>query len=464
MGFPLNDSYDLMAAFLRRQAEHHPSSLPELYQFRLFAFVLHDPDVHKTFDSHIAQKFEQLDHSTGSALLFFCLTQASRTWTEGARDRKHHRVLEEALRNEGRRPGRKGRRDVDLEVGLASTSTQVDVLLVSLGITRESLPCLVVTPNLGSPHFMVLRTDAVRIDDQLNRLGYLATLGVPLRDVQSDFSRRPVLGVQHSFGEESLARLLAEAFAVIGDANHDGREASVAAFLERASQKLMDCRGSGVYSAEFEGIAIALAEATARVGRRNSMGGQVMLHQPQGLEPQAKSLLMTADATYRVLCDSGNLDFTPFVICVAKAFEIEVGLSMVQLLRAREGIEMPRYFARVDPEKGHLQVWTGRSWIGINDARDGEWRPPSLGHAYWACFASFVGVEGAPPAHATPGDSASWDTFWPTWRQFFRVRNDCAHVRAVGSDQADEARNLYQSLIDHHHLAWLVRLKQLLRS
>jgi hypothetical protein len=56
-------------------------------QFKLFAFVIHDPERHANFHRALARQFDRLDFITGKKLLFFALVDPPAEWVRHARQR-----------------------------------------------------------------------------------------------------------------------------------------------------------------------------------------------------------------------------------------------------------------------------------------------------------------------------------------------------------------------------------------
>ena len=115
MGFP--DPFQVLDAVVQvasGKALPTPSDLPlvkarkaaarglarAVKKFKLFAFVLADPESHAEFSAAIDRDFEALDRSTGPDLLFFALSAPSAEWREQARAPVHARVIEQS-RTEG---------------------------------------------------------------------------------------------------------------------------------------------------------------------------------------------------------------------------------------------------------------------------------------------------------------------------------------------------------------------------
>ena len=68
-----------------------------LKPYNLFAFVIHDPDEHKNFDSYLVSEIEQIDHLCGSDFLLFALVDPPKDWMRYVRSQKYFKTLDKEL-------------------------------------------------------------------------------------------------------------------------------------------------------------------------------------------------------------------------------------------------------------------------------------------------------------------------------------------------------------------------------
>ncbi|HVQ37618.1 MAG TPA: hypothetical protein VMS31_08795, partial [Pyrinomonadaceae bacterium] len=64
-----------------------------LASFRLFAFIIHDPDAHPDFDRFLSHNFDEFDYITGPHLLFFALVDPPREWLRHAAGRGYYEKI-----------------------------------------------------------------------------------------------------------------------------------------------------------------------------------------------------------------------------------------------------------------------------------------------------------------------------------------------------------------------------------
>jgi hypothetical protein len=73
MGMPIN-SFSIMRTICQGGDTYMVKAVKKLLdEFKLFAIIIHDPNLHRDLDRHIASQFDHLDYITGKDLLFFPL-------------------------------------------------------------------------------------------------------------------------------------------------------------------------------------------------------------------------------------------------------------------------------------------------------------------------------------------------------------------------------------------------------
>lgn len=77
-------------------------------------------------------------------------------------------------------------------------------------------------------------------------------------------------------------------------------------------------------------------------------------------------------------------DFSSLISSLSRIIEIELNLSIVQLIRKINGIDMPQYFNKVAEEKGDVNIQKDQKVIKLNEEKkDNKLAPQSLGEI---CF------------------------------------------------------------------------------
>jgi hypothetical protein len=161
--------------------------------------------------------------------------------------------------------------------------------------------------------------------------------------------------------------------------------------------------------------------------------------------------------------DTGPVaDFSPAAVCWTKAFEAEMQHSLGHWVRGLLGVELPRYFGRV--QEGVNAVFSnsdGTFKVDFNRRRrpgDDDWKPPELGPLQGPVR---YYLQHQAPA---PLDEASQMTLFGAWETVRQVRNDVCHAYAVPQDRATLVRRVIRELEEAHVLDDLARLKARLRG
>ena len=132
---------------------------------------------------------------------------------------------------------------------------------------------------------------------------------------------------------------------------------------------------------DYEVLAGRLASVTSNAPHVYRPRSSFFRIKEAGLEEETRRVFRTARAVSSAL-KSGDfdLDYSPAVMCLAKAFEREVNLSVVHWVRKELGIEMPAFFDRWSNSKGKYEF----DDINFNLSESGDkqtWRPPMLGQS-----------------------------------------------------------------------------------
>jgi hypothetical protein len=161
-----------------------------------------------------------------------------------------------------------------------------------------------------------------------------------------------------------------------------------------------------------------------------------------------------------------DLDFSPVIITLGKAFEYEANLSLAQWARQLLGIRLPDYFALHQPGVvAHLTLTTSTTEIvDFNAKRDGRWLPPGMGKTRIALMR--LTTDGPPPCFDADADrgEGGWDRILREWRLLQQLRNQAAHTEFIQADTIGELERIYQSLADAGAFDGMYRLKSTLRG
>lgn len=481
MGMPIS-SYTVLSA-LARDRDSYETEVAQraLRPFNLFAFIIHDPEVHSRFHAILARQFDRLDFVTGHKLLFFTLVDPPTTWLDHAQGRDYYKLL-----------ARRGEEEGSWEAGEllnptnAPLSTDKSITAFSLAnalhIPTDDLPCIVVTQGFQLNRFRWFRTSHDHIEEQLIRLGYFAERSDrPMPEASSDWA---VVDLCSSYGEESLSNSLAKAlsdalsFIVAGtESNSQLRSKALdqarytVARLYATIDRLKNSSDE-VMSEEVDRLCICLVSFLAQLNKRHLLTlDEFITIRRELLEADSFQILRTAHKVFDLLVNhqleellpreiGEDLDFTPGVICLAKVFEKEANLSVVHWARGELGVSLPQYFNKPQPGlKATVvpQILGGRK-IDLNMGRRGKWLPPGIGQSELACQElSRAGL----PSDWVPTD---WDLLFSLWKRVREKRNEAAHSELVDEASLLDVKDALQKMADHRVFERFYRMKQQYRG
>lgn len=208
MGMPISSFTVLSALAEGRGGYETETAQRALRPFKLFVFIVHDPEAHTRFHDVLARQFDRLDFVTGQRLLFFALVDPPARWLDHGHGRDYYRLFARGRTD-----------DVSWEASellnpknapaSADTSITAFSLANALRIPTDDLPCIVVSEGFQLNRFLWFRTSADHFEEQLVRLGYFAERGDrPMPDVSGDWRE---VDLCSSYREESLGNSLAKA-------------------------------------------------------------------------------------------------------------------------------------------------------------------------------------------------------------------------------------------------------------
>ena len=336
-----------------------------LRPFNLFAFIIHDPETHIELHETINQKFTDLDKITGHELLFFALVDPPKEWLEHSRQRGYYKALSHW---ESQKLGREAQELGNPGNALTSIDKEITafILAENLGISRDDLPCLVITSNFRSNSYLWVRTCAEHVFQQLILLGSMATYRDDMnRDLEQIHNTIDLCqGSGFTVLENSLAEALTDALEFISAINSPDpnlREQVIWRYqkdltntLSNLKNKLDLFKKKGPDDEEkFEGLCERITSFLADLNPDNLSRDDFINIDPQFLEDDSNRLLETAykamDLLERHRTDEEEIDYAPGVICLGKAFEREINLSAVHWMRQECGVDLPNYFNRFQP-------------------------------------------------------------------------------------------------------------------
>ena len=467
MGMPISNYTVLNALADGRRSEfdfEFQTAVDVLKPFKLFAFVVHDPQAHPIFHERISGIFDSLDSATGRELLFFALVDPPERWLERSASRDYYGKIQ----------------SIDwqayqlLESRNVITSRDESItaysIATSLKIPFEDLPCLVITDDFQKPEFTWVKTCPQHIFEQLGRLGHIATYRAPSR--LDGF--RHELDLCGGSGAERLVSSLAKALSdvlsfllanTIHGRNPQARKRARNSLkeLQTELEELKKVNFNGSNTKEIEELCVNIAFFLTHLNsRRNDDLDNLIRSNEIYLERESKTFLNTAHGVLYGLHEKD--DFSPATMCLAKAFEREINLSAVHWIRSELGIELPRYFNKYAP---HSTATYRRNrsdrFVDFNQGRrQGSrtvWIPPGLGDSE-KVYKSMT-QDGADP----PIPQVKHDDFVQDWKKIKELRNDAAHPTKVTNwDSVSQVMNAMMRLSNNDVFSDLSGMKTRYRS
>ncbi len=162
-------------------------------------------------------------------------------------------------------------------------------------------------------------------------------------------------------------------------------------------------------------------------------------------------------------------DYSFYTINLAKFFEVELNLSIGQLIRLNDHIEMPEYFNRLKPD-GSLHNYLPNN-LGITDALHPiplnkpkyrkYWQPPGIGETklVWESM-----LKKGYSKDINKFRKIYENTFFLAWSQIHRIRNKTAHTGAVTKEDKLEIIKAIEDLYNSGSIDDLISCKMAMKG
>ncbi|MGG3471349.1 hypothetical protein ABES02_28245 [Neobacillus pocheonensis] len=439
--------------------------------YNLFAFIIHDPAKHWDFAETLKEQFNSLHYQTGERLLFFALTQPPKQWKDETVQPKYYQHLQQVFKEENRLaayPDQSGSH-------LFKDSFNVQAIAKTLNIPYDQLPAIVITTHPSIWSFKWYRTCAKHIRSQLRQLGSAANHLSEFKNqcagpiefqekmfeiVKEDYDDDLNLceGKGNELLTESLATALSEllSFLINQEDNYskfnEMAESQIDIAMARVIEAIQLTKGKYAGEGGNQGYLETLDRLSEKVGtfltllqpsRRNREDKRI-----PGFELDSNQLINIGNHVGDFLKSYQNkypdLDYTPAVICLAKAFEMEINKSIVHWIRRRNHIRLPDYYFKVQPDANGLVIPNMKIGepIDFNKSRqNGAWQPPAMGQSYLVASKNI--------------EKPDWTPFWEPaerklllreWDKIARVRNHAAHSEKVSSENMNDLLDSMKTL------------------
>lgn len=470
-----------------------------LKKYRLFAFLIYDPECQPSFHTQFSRLFPEIHQITGESFTFFSLFDP----------RKEHR---------------QGQNRFDLttsDVSLSpsnSYSIEPDSIAAysyckSFDIDYDELPVLILTDNLEAVEYHILTTSEDYFEDQIQEIGVFCSHEMNPISISGHRFQEMVKRVDFcSNGRttrqtESIAQILLHCLTFqLLKKDSPAERTQIKKRAESILSKYHTNRHVGINDGEKALYASFLAKVdgltlTRSLSWNPHLEGNSEINEPPkiwylkkrfwpekrprimpeigedyrrhlaplnidaGSENESRVLVKTFNTIQRTIyteAESHTLDFSPLGICLGKAFEIEINASVVQWIREYLGIDMPEYYKKRKPT---LTSYTsipssvfGQSNMPIdfNQGTDRKWYPPALG-------ASEAVLKTLDLAGHRPVEISRHDYLLTNFSRIRKLRNRAAHTEPMLSRDLEDLYLTFSNLITSGVYAELITLKQRLR-
>lgn len=445
--------------------------------FNLLAFIVYDPVRHVELFDKLSNSFNLLDKKTGEKLLFFAVCNAPDNWDEKVAQRKYSSIYnwskEQFVKN-------------NLSNTNLHNSDAAYAIARAFKIDSENLPCIVVTNDFEKRQFCWFKTNHEHIESQLINLSYIAEEYPELKSEWKNAKKimkdkHHNIDICEGFGLNGLNNSMAETLSTVlafleavcsKDENiRIMAKQEVPNKLKKLQSELEGIRRSlhysgKEYSKKFEELNINIACLISILDIQPSTISKFIYENERYLEKESYNNLYVGMKVFEIFSDKKRLeyligsnnfnlvDFTPSVICFAKAFEREIGLSLGHTVRKYVGVMLPTYYNRYDPklEKGkscfmpHASLVSEPKLIEFNQGNKGRWIAPGIGQMLIAIKTLYL--EGDDELNYFINHVNNFENFTRIWKDIGRKRNSCAHTEIIKKNEALEVRKYIEILAD----------------
>ncbi|MCL7748738.1 hypothetical protein [Halalkalibacter alkaliphilus] len=465
-------------------------ALDALRNYSVFAFIIHDPTVHKDFHELFERQFKSLHNSSGEHLVFFGLVDSP----------SNYRLV-------GRKPYYQDVRDmVDLyeneKQDELDPSYTAFAIANSLNIQPEMLPAIVVTQDTRLQTYRWYKTCPDKIETQMSRLTgisyemnyYKENEQLPLEEKQNilyqlldeqDIDLCKGMGTTKL--NKTMARTLSDLLSFLIDQEKYSSDNQHIQKMARKQQELAirnielslthlkstlndvdidDIEEHTLYP-YIEKLNIQLATYLSILKRKQTYKEPEQIPvNPKWLDTNSMHLLQTGiDVKGFLQSREDTNDYSASAICFAKMFEQEINYSFVHWVRKQYSIDLPDYYNKFQPGvvaevKPNFQSGNQGYPVNFNNGnrRTGKWIPPELGKSK-----TIARYNLSMEQWESIGINNSSD-FLSYWDKIHHVRNRAAHTEKVTLAEANEIQEAIYRLSQNNTLERLSILKKSYQS
>lgn len=444
--------------------------------FNILAFIIYDPIKHKELFTKLTNSFNVLDKKTGEKLLFFAVCNPPENWNEKIGNRSYFNVYNMS-------------NGFKHNISNSNLSNQEAAYAIAreLNIEPSNLPCIVVSNSFENKDFCWFKTCSEHIELQLINLGYIAEEYPQLKNTWQNY-KKIMTDDQHNvdlcngFGnihlQNSIAKSLVDVLAFLDfvcGVNEEVRELAekqisktISRLLSEINTSKKDLQESNEDYYKFEELNIKLASLICTLNRESTVISSYIKRNESNMDIGSFSNIERGIKLLNILDSSieirrilgyeeekvGLIDYTPSIICITKAFETEIGLSLGHTVRKKLGIKLPKYYNKYDQNLGrgsHSSILPHKSLVNsrpnpidFNNRRGNDWMPPGMGQMLLAV--QTLEMEKQSDIMNTLTTMNEPNEFLKTWKLIINQRNACAHTEYMTSNQAIMVKEYIEKL------------------
>lgn len=473
-----------------------------LEQFKLFVLVLHDPLKHTSFHHKFSQLFERLDYLTGPNLLFMGIAKPNYDWYKRNENRDFFGIWEkdQLIRSFHEIKGGHG-------------SMTCYSIAKALNIDYDDLPCLIISSNFASNHFVVLKTGEKHIESQLMELGIFASSVSEKRTFINSESFKSLLHnvdfyrqMEFVTQQEALGASLSDTISFfIPENNHFGRNAkehsnsvidklstkikntSDIDEIEKTKMNLLTSLANKFNNSKQSRIgmqfqseiikASELSEPTSGISKQKNTKLSVSERNKNNIadlllrmkkysnlfEQESNINISMTNSVSQLFTETNSefiMDYSILALGFSKIFEIEINLSVIQWIRKHLNIEMPEYYKKYKPEFGNALITPDDTFVpnptpvDFNRHKGTKWIPPGIGQSELVVRSLFKKkylIE-------TFSDLNEY-VLLNAWKPIREMRNKAAHVEIMRLEDMIIITENFEKLLETNCLKKLLDLK-----
>jgi hypothetical protein len=458
-----------------------PAIRTTLSKYQLFAFVLFDPKKHESMQLQLQKRHEQLDEDTGQSLLFFSYFQPNEDWLSKRKQSEPELADMWNIRQDD------------------NPTLSIDLLAMQLQIFPEQLPCIVVTTSLfDATDYIVLPTTDV---DVVRKLPKIADIADQLandpytRNQSSEFTIKMIeQQLTHTYGDAVRRRKLSdiqESLLSVIQQTANATPDDIVATIQSKVVALQKARTelNTLYKAtdsdEFQVACLQIDEtcdalfvwlqvSMPHLSQTYKINLPKLAIPKDALESNSAKYLDTYGRLVRVYTqimqdseDNTQIDYSPFAISLTKLFELEINLSIVQLIRYMNNIEMPAYYNRY--QYGKTVMIDDINFNNRKYDSDGL-KLPGIGQTYHVikyiksdiCDRMYKILLHAEAGVSSPTWRRKFQKILDKWEKIIPMRNHVAHPDPVTLQEVKEIVVLLNDIGDS--FTYLAVIKRKLRD